>query len=289
MNLKMASSDRKSVCRTSRAEHQNGTAPESLLDATPRDNPESLLQALRSTKNPSLVTSIYPINLGQARYEILKSLVLGKRAGGTPIRLALFGGLDPGKTETIAAVAKLLMLLTLGPTLAEDYAVFGYPWIHPGGFAADGTSNKASGELATRWADDSEAPDALFFRGEFQRIAPNGIITLRSTENSNALRARANSSIISEEVVKPALHRLKSLVLVQENPVEVISRDESYRRSQFVNGRLIPYPDTQPWPLDIELEVPAHLSLEIKVQVLVLATLDILRTYRAFVCHGGDL
>ncbi len=253
-------------------------------------NAFSLLEPLRALQHPSLITSVYPLTIGGVRHEITKSLVLGKRAGGVPMRVSLFGGLDPGHTETISAVVKLLMLLTLGPSLSQDYAVFGYPLVHPGGFEDNKTPCELSpGELALRWKLDAEAHDALFFRAEFQRISPHGIITLRSTEKTNSLRAHVNSSVIAQDVVAPALRRLRTLVPVEADPVMIIPRDEAGRQARFLAGHLSPYPETQPWPFEIEIEVPAQATSEEKIQVLVLAILDILRSYRTFLCHGGEL
>jgi hypothetical protein len=215
--------------------------------------------------------------------------VLGRRAGGSPIRLSLFGGLDAGRTETIAAIAKLLTKLTQGLRMAQDYAVFGYPLVYPGGFAATSSSSCQFKDLAHRWKVDSMAPDAVFFRTEFQRTLPHGIITLRSHENSGFLFANVNSEVIGQEVVKPVLLNLRGLVRVQENPVKVFSTSQTNRRKQFLNGRLMPNPDTEPWPFEIELVVPAQLPFEVKLEALILATLDLLRGYRTFICHGGEL
>lgn len=251
--------------------------------------PQGLLKPLLALQNPGLISSVYPVSIGTVRHEIHKFLVLGKRAGGTPIRLSLFGGVDPGCTDTISAVVKVLTLLTLGPALAQDYAVFGYPWVAHSGFEEKRDLDETNTVLASRWKADPEAPDALFFRAEFQRISPNGIITLRSSKTADSLRANVNSRVIAEDVVKPALLRLKSLMPVHENPVAIFSMDAAARREQFMDGRLIPSPDTQPWPFEVELVVPVEFSPELKVQTLVLATLDVLRSYRAFVCLGGEL
>jgi hypothetical protein len=266
---------------------------------TSRRLPLECLEPLQTLQNPSLVTSLYPISIGEARYKLTKSLVLGKRAGGAPIRLSVFGGIDAERSETVHAAARLLMLLTLKTSLAQDYAVFGYPWVNPAGFtdssgalsgvAKNIPANQVEREMARRWQTDPYAPDALFLRAEFQRIAPHGIITLRSTGTSSSLCATVNSALIGKEVVAPALHRLKGLVPVHEEPVKVLPTDMEDRWNRFLEGHLIPHPDAPVWPFEIELDVPANVSFEVRTQVLILATLDILRSYREFVCHGGDL
>lgn len=247
------------------------------------------LHPLRSIQNPSLVTSVYPLNIEGTRHEIVKFLVLGKRVGGTPVRLSLFGGIDPGQPDTLDAAARLLTLLALSPALAEDYAVFGYPCVNPSGFASESTSATSGNPLAERWRSVPESHYSLFFCAEFRRIAPGGIIRLRSTGESAGLRARVNSALIASEVVKPALLRLRHLVAVDDNPVDVFTEDAAARSRRHGEGGLIPSPETQPWPFEIEIFAPGYATHEVRVQVLVLATLDILKSYRIFSCHGGDL
>lgn len=247
------------------------------------------LQTLHSLQNPSLVTSVYPLSIAGARHEITKFLVLGKRAGGTPVRLSLFGGMDPGKSESVDAAARLLTLLTLNPMLAQDYAVFGYPCVNPPGFGSEPPSVVSGEALAERWRSSPESPDCLFFRAEFQRIAPNGIITFRSTGESEGLRARVNSALIASEVVKPALLSLRNLTPVEDHPVAAFTEDAASRLRRHIEGGLTPHPETHPWPFEIEIFAPSPASNEVKVQVLVLAALDILRLYRVFSCQGGDL
>ena len=271
--------------------------PEALQDrpkpnappAPPVSNAALTFHPLRSLQNPSLVTSVYPLSIEGGRHEMTKFLVLGKRAGGTPLRLSLFGGLDPGQPESVEAAVRLLTLLTLSPALAEDYAVFGYPCVNPSGFATESPPVLSGKSLAERWKSSPESSDCLFFRAEFQRVAPNGIITLRSTGTSEGLRAKVNGALIASEVVKPALLRLRNLVAVDDNPVAVFREDEASRRRRSVDGGLIPIPETPPWPFEIEIFAPGDASEEVRAHILVLAALDILRSYRMFSCIGGDL
>jgi hypothetical protein len=98
-----------------------------------------------------------------------------------------------------------------------------------------------------------------------------------------------NSALIADEVVKPALLRVRNLVAVDDNPVAVLTEDVASRGRRYGGGGLVPSPETQSWPFEIEIFAPGHANEEVRVQVLVLAALDILRSYRVFYCHGGDL
>ena len=287
---KVASISPKGFYGPERASFKNSPNPGGPQNTVPGSALPGLLETLRTLQNPSLITSVYPLGTGESRHEILKCLVLGKRAGGTPVRVCLFGGLDRARPETVAAAAEVLRLLTQGPSLAQDYAVFGYPCVYPDSLEVNVSRDGGSGGIGARRGADLESRYGLFFSREYHRIVPNGIIMLRSgAEDSVSFRATVNSAIIASEVVKPVLHRLRNLVPVQDDPVDVYSMAEESRRGQSLNGRLPPHPGAQPWPFEIGLEVPAQVSFEIKVQALVLATLDILRAYREFACHGGEL
>lgn len=246
--------------------------------------PAHFLELLRSLESPSLVPTLFPVTIDGVRHQLAKFLVLGKRAGGTPIRLGVFGGLEPGRIETVAATVKLLTLLTISPVLAADYAVFGYPCVDPAGFAPSAPGKAAPVSRLERWNASPHAADLLFFRSELQRVAPGGILTLRSTGESHFLQARVNSRIIAQEVLKPALLRMRHLVEVEDEPVTCLPSPSQGRQAP-----LHPTADTNPQPFEIELFAPATASLEVQVQVLVLTALDVLRTYRGFSCHGGDL
>ncbi|NBV87810.1 MAG: hypothetical protein EBS01_16415, partial [Verrucomicrobia bacterium] len=216
----------------------NATACEGTTSAAYGSALQRLLEPLRTLQNPSLITSIYPLITGESRHEILKSLVLGTRAGGTPVRLCLFGGLDAGRSETVAAAVEVLKRLTLRPSLAQDYAVFGYPCVYPDGFEVEGSRDGVSGELESGRGTELEKSYGLFFSGEYHRIAPNGMIMLRSgAEQSVFFRARVNSKLIAREVVEPVLRRLGSLVSVEEEPVAVYSTAEATGCRQPLDGR----------------------------------------------------
>jgi hypothetical protein len=261
---------------------------EATLDPEIR-TPFHFVDLLRSLQSPSLIPTVFHPTIGGTRHEITKFLVLGKRAGGTPIRLSLFAGLEPGRIETVAAAVKLLTLLTISPVLAADYAVFGYPCVDPAGFATWDTGALAPLPRSERWEAFPDSADALLFRSELERVAPNGLLTLRSTGASEFVRASVNSRIIAREVVRPALLRMRHLCPVEDEPVLSVPADLANRQLRFGQGELLPRPDTKPWPFEIEIFAPGTLPVETRVQVLVLAALDILRTYRGFSCHGGEL
>jgi hypothetical protein len=184
-------------------------------------------------KIPSLISSTHPVTVGGKRHELHKFLVLGN-ARWNAVRVCLLGGMDPGRTETICAAARILMFMTLSPSLAQDYAIFGFPWVANSGFEEQKSNLEQPATLESLWQADSKANDALFLRAEFQRESrPMAYITFRSSDRATALGASVNSKVIAGEVVAPASLRLGALILSRNNPVQVFATDAPHRRKRF--------------------------------------------------------
>ena len=83
-----------------------------------------------ASTSSSLIGSRQQAQIRNANYEISKFLLLGQRGGGRPIRIALFAGFDAEALETTVALTRLLLQLELAPSLARDYALFGYPVVN---------------------------------------------------------------------------------------------------------------------------------------------------------------
>lgn len=254
--------------------------------ALPETTAASLLSPLFEAESPSLVAHSEAVSIRGEYYEIPKLLFLGERGGGTPIRVGLFAGFDAGRLETVAAVARLILQMELCPTLARDYAVFGYPVVNAPGFGPDRVSPAV---LQGRWASKQEDADARFFRGELARAAHHIIIQLRSSGVNTTFSATTRSDLLAQEVVAPALRSLSPIVPVAPDPVRVLADNAHARHADHAAGRLIPNPSRQPWPFEVELYAPAAAQVEARAAALYLATLQILRGYRRFIAHGGEL
>ena len=246
----------------------------------------SLILPLFENDSASIVANAHSIVLDGEHYELPKLLLLGERGGGVPIRVGIFAGLDAGRVETVAAAARLLLQCELSPALARDYAIFGYPIVNVRGF---GTEPETQPSFQQRWRRSPGDDDARFFRGELQKLAHNGIIQLRSSLVNTTFTATTRSALLAKEVVAPALNALRHLVPVGDDPVRVLSPSAEARRADFAAGRLLPEPSQKPWPFEIELYAPGSAEPGARATALFLATLHILRNYRRFISHGGEL
>lgn len=256
------------------------------LQQEPEDSVYSLLAPLLEVENSSLLANQRRLTSIGGDYDTHKFLLLGNRAGGVPLRVALFAGLDAGRLETVAATANLLLRFTLSPKLAEDYALFIYPIVNPAGFTPQRSSFES---LQKAWVGNPDDEHIRWYRSEFRRIALHGFVTLRSVPDFQGFHATVRSGLIAREVVMPALEVVRKLVPLDKEPVRVLSNEAESLSSEFAGGRLMPDPQTRPWPFEIELFAPEAASPDGRSQALVVVILEILRRYRRFIAQGGDL
>lgn len=250
----------------------------------PETTAASLLAPVFEIESPSLLAHRQAVVIEEETYELPRMLYLGERGGGVPIRVGIFAGLDAGRLETVAAVARLLLQFELSPAAAREYAIFAYPLVNAPGFGPDRVSHA---QLANRWAKNPREADAAFYRSELDRLGFNGIIQLRSSSVNSVFTATTRSELLAREVVAPALKSLDGLVPVEKDPVRVLPSNLSARAADRAAGRLSP--GWEPWPFEVELFAPAAARPELRATALFLATLQILRRYRRFIAHGGEL
>ena len=120
-----------------------------------------------------------PDVVGGRPVELPHFLLLGPRGGGTPVRVAIFGGFDADRPETVHAVSRLLLQYELAPRLARDFAIFGYPIVNATGFAE---TKLPLGVFERRFAED-RGEDVRFFKDELGKWGFDGVITLASDVN----------------------------------------------------------------------------------------------------------
>jgi hypothetical protein len=256
-----------------------------LLDL-PETSATGLLEPLFELRSASLLAQTRAVTIDGEQYELPKMLLLGARGGGVPIRVGIFAGFDAGGLDTVAATVRLLLQGELSPALIRDYALFAYPVVNAPGFGPDRAPHAA---LQHRWARNSGDEDARYFRSELGRIGHHVIIQLRSSGVNTAFTATTRSELLAREVVGPALRSLAPLVPVGGEPVRVLSPSVEARRADFAAGRLLPDPVRRPWPFEIELYAPGGQPSAVRACALFLAVVQILRRYRRFIAHGGEL
>jgi hypothetical protein len=237
-------------------------------------------------ESASLLANRVTVSIGDVLYELPKFLLLGERGGGVPIRLGLYAGLDADRLDTVIAASRLLLQLELSPILAQDYAVFASPVVNLAGF---GWEKAPLVQFQKRYARGAADGDVRYFQTDFAKWKHDGLIFLRSTGMNTAFSATVRSQVMADEVVGPALETIASFVPLARRPVRVLPESAVARFADFNAGRLLPPPDRRPWPFEIELHAPSSVDCELRVRSLFIAVIEILRRYRQFIAHAGEL
>jgi hypothetical protein len=233
----------------------------------------------------SLLASRQLLEVGERTVELPHFLLLGQRGGGTPVRVALFGGLDAGRAETVHAVSRLLLQYELAPRLATDFAVFAYPIVNATGF---GESRMPLGVFERRLADD-RGGDVRFFKHELGKWGFDGLITLRVDDAAEGFHAVHRSAVIGREVLEPALRAIAPSLPLRSPARTFRPGDPLARVDEIAQGKLAAFAAGPPYPFEIEVYAPGAVSFEERISGLFLIVQEILRGYRRMIAHAADL
>jgi hypothetical protein len=240
-----------------------------------------------SSHSESLMAARHSVRVGGCDFDIPKFMLLGRRSGGKPIRIALFGGIDDhGSLDGIAAITRLLMQAELNPSLARDYALFAYPLVNVFEYRRAETPLEP---FDRRFAWERPDGDVRFFRSELRKWRFDGILTLRTDPAAAAFRATVRSELLAREVVRPALERVETVTPVNRRPIKVRPGDMRARLADYAQGRLTPPPELRPYPFEAELFAPGAASRELCIRSLFIAAHEILRNYRRLLAHAPDI
>jgi hypothetical protein len=219
----------------------------------------------------SLLGSRHPVRAAGRNFELPKFLLLGQRAGGTPIRVAVLAGLHGSRTETTRAAVRLLEQLTESLSTARDYALFVYPILDIAGFASD----EAPQGFARRFAEARPDDDVRFFRTEVRKWAFSGIIELHAGAPGEDFHARAGSQIIAENVTAPALQAISAATTTEIATIPWLREELSH--------------SPHPAPFELSFSAPSALAEEQSGEGLASLVRESLRHYRRLTAHAANL
>jgi hypothetical protein len=217
---------------------------------------------------------------GAPQMLIPRYLYLGERGGGDVIRLGIFAVIHGDEPEGALAVNRLVTLLERDPEIARGYALFLYPVCNPTGFE-DATRHARSGKDLNRefWKQSGE-PEVRLLESEIYLHAFDGLVTLHSDNTSNGVYGYVNGSVLSENLLEPALRAAEKFLPRNRRPVidGFPARDGIIYRSYEGVLRSLPGMERPPFELTLETPQQAHLHLQVEATALALQT--ILQQYR---------
>ena len=205
---------------------------------------------------------------------------LGDRGGGDVFRLGIFAVIHGDEPEGALAISRFVRLLERDPEIARGFALFLYPVCNPTGFQ-DGTRHARSGKDLNRefWRQSPE-PEVRFLESEIYLHAFDGLVMLHSDNTSNGVYGYVNGSILSENLLEPALRATEQHLPRDRRPVidGFPARDGIIYRS--FEGVLRSLPGMERPPFELTLETPQRAPLYLQVAAAAAALQTILQEYR---------
>jgi murein peptide amidase A len=217
---------------------------------------------------------------GAPQPPIPRYLYLGERGGGDVFRLGIFTAIHGDEPEGALAVNRFVTLLERDPEIARGFALFLYPVCNPTGFE-DGTRHARSGKDLNRefWRQSAE-PEVRFLESEIYLHAFDGLVMLHSDSTSNGSYGYVNGSILSENLLEPALRAAEQYLPRDRRPLidGFPARDGIIYRS--FEGVLRSLPGMERPPFELTFETPQRAPLYLQVEAAAAALKTILQEYR---------
>jgi hypothetical protein len=207
-------------------------------------------------------------------------LYLGERGGGDVFRLGIFAAIHGDEPEGVLAINRFVTLLERDPEIARGYALFIYPVCNPSGFE-DGTRHARSGkDLNREFWRQSSAPEVRFLESEIYLHAFDGLITLHSDNTSNGAYGFVNGSVLSENLLQPALRAAEKFLPRNRWPIidGFPASDGIIYRSY--EGVLRSVPGLERPPFELTFETPQKAPLYLQIEAAAAALQTILQEYR---------
>jgi hypothetical protein len=248
---------------------------------------ELLLPAYAAARDSSsLVSNIHVVTVGDRQFNIPQLTLLGPGGGASPLRIALFAGLEPGALDSIAALTGLLVRLTGDLAPARGCTLIGFPIVNVLGLESGVAS---LGDFESRYAATNPDGDVRLFKDELRTGAFDGLVKLRTAPESKGFYAIARGWLIANKIAAPAVLAASEFLPLLSYSLRVRSDDEMARLRDAARGRLVPPLDIRPYPFEIELFAPGSAPEEQRITGQIAAVLAILDAYRALMAHAQNL
>jgi hypothetical protein len=229
------------------------------------------------------------VALPTSRPDLKGYVFLGPKGGGEPLRIGIFAGIHGDEPEGVHAMNRLVNLLQTQPDLARGYALFLYPICNPWGFEHGTRAARSGKDLNREFWQESTEPDVSWLEAELRARKFHGIISLHTDDTSDGFYGYAHGSIITENLVKPALEAASRLIPINYGAViDGFPASQGIIRDSFP-GILCAAPEVQPRPFEIILETPQNAPEHSKERALVAALRSILVEYQAMNAYAAGL
>lgn len=241
----------------------------------------------------ALAGSIGSIPLGQRNIDILSIRLAA--ADGDPqgkMQVAVTAGMHGDEAEGIYAIYRWINEISHHPRLLDFYTFYLYPMLNPHGFEYCTRENANGIDINREFYNGPKEPESLLIQKEFQNRHFDGLINLHSDDDSEGIYGYANGTLLSESLVKPALHAASTIIPINQSTMIDGHRAQDGIIKESVIGALRPlatYGNSGMEPFDVTLETPNLMSLVSRATSHIIMIRTLVDEHRKFISQGANL
>lgn len=208
---------------------------------------------------------------------------------GQDYKFGIFAGLHGDEEAGTLAVQELVNWAGTHPEELADFELHFYPMCNPTGCGVRTRHSNSGLDLNREFWTGSTEPEVVYLENELRREQFHGIVQLHSDDTSHGVYGFVSGSLLSEELLKPALARAAEFLPFNYNSVIDGFEAEHGIIRQCYEGILSAPPEQRPRPLEIVFETPALAPLDRQVTATIEAVKTILAEYRTLQAYAADL
>jgi protein MpaA len=208
---------------------------------------------------------------------------------GQSYKFGVFAGLHGDEEAGVLAVQELVRWANTHPQELADFDLHLYPMCNPTGCDRKTRHSSVGLDLNREFWTGSTEPEVIYLESELRREQFHGIMQLHSDDTSHGVYGFVRGSLLSEELLKPALVRAAEFLPFNYNGIiDGFEADNGIIRECY-EGILSAPPEQHPRPLEIVFETPALAPLPQQVTATIEAVKTILAEYRTLQAFAADL
>ena len=218
---------------------------------------------------------------GEELFQIPRFAFIGPRGGGDTIRLGIFAAIFGDEAEGAEAVIEFLQRLENKPRLATGYHLYVYPVCNPTGFIARTPHNSSGEDLSKHFWRGSSQSEIYYLERELGVLRFQGVISIHARKHLETFVLRANSEILTRDVIYPVIESTQQLA-----PVSALTAGSN---TNLPLDFLTAGDELDPRPFELHLGIPRNAPDRSRINGTVHLLNSVLDTYRSFLSISQNL
>ena len=208
---------------------------------------------------------------------------------GAGMKFGIFAGLHGDEEAGTLATHELIRWASSQPDELRDFELHFYPVCNPTGCAQRTRHSHTGLDLNREFWVGSDQPEVHYLERELRAEKYDGIIALHSDDTSEGCYGFVSGSLLSEQVLDPALAAAHEVL--PRNHAYVIDGFNASRGiiKEGYHGVLSAPPEQRPHALEVVFETPALAPLDQQVEATVIAVKTMLAKYRELQAYAPNL